>query len=530
MQTSIESQKRVLIVDDEQDFVTSLEDILQSWYYTTDRAHDCRTALKIFQASDTPVVLIDIKLGNESGLTLLENIKKVNPKSICIMMTAYNDIATVMSTLKLGANDYLNKPISPPLLLETLKRGFEKIQLEKENAELQMQLQQKQKVEALGTLAGGIAHDINNILAIRNAKTTAKTSENSTEAEALNKNLDQILKASHRAAGVVSQILSFSRHEDQKLEIIDLVSVVNESLDLMRSILPRTISLDRQLDTGIGRVEADPTQIHQIIMNLFTNSSQSMKEVGEIIVKLETIESAESLFRHEPDQGGRDYVRLTVTDNGAGMSEDLASRIFEPFFTTKEFGTGTGIGLSVVHNIVTSHSAKVSVESEPGVGTKIFIDFPVFQADVAGQVTEGTTDQPSENEKLENYRIGNGEKILFVDDESDITKLGKEMLQILGYRVVTATNSGSALSIFSASPDEFDLLITDLSMPQFSGLELAEEIRRIRPQLPVIICSGCQSSEDERLVAELNIFTFCIKPLLMEEYSRVVPAALNKIN
>ncbi len=521
-----QSERRVLIVDDDRDFVASLGELFASWGFEYEAAFCTESALKKFKEFNVQVALVDIRLGTQNGLDLLSQLKEFNPNLICIMMTAYSDIDTLTSTLKQGAYDYLNKPFAPCDLLKSLDRCFEKIRLEDEKAALQQQLHQVQKLESLGIMAGGIAHDFNNILAIIFGNTNLALekmkgipfqkcpAENRSSLEG---NLNQILQASSRATELVNQILVFSRQEQQSYETIDPVKALTESLNLLRSIIPTTVNISQELDEPCGLINADPTQIHQILMNLCGNSVHAMNDTGELLVKLESVDLLAADFGSHSDQPPGTYARLTIADSGSGIPTEIMGRIFDPFFTTKAVGEGTGIGLAAVHSIVKNHRGYIEVDSSMGKGTIFHIDFPQVK---------GTLSHKEEIPAPRN--LGMQQRILFIDDEIAIVKIANEILQQLGYRVVAKTDSTDAFELFKSRPEEFDLVITDLNMPHISGLDMAEEMLKIRPNLPVILCSGYFPQRIDQRIKDIGISECCIKPLSIEDLSRVVFASLGQ--
>jgi PAS domain S-box-containing protein len=341
------------------------------------------------------------------------------------------------------------------------------------------QFRQTQKMEAIGTLAGGVAHDFNNILTVITGYADLMKIMVSGDPKLLGY-AEAISLAGSRAAKLVRQILTFSRNEESKREIIQLGPVVDEAAKFLRSTIPSTIELNVTLDPDTPSVLADSTQIHQIVMNLGTNAWHAMMgRPGRIEVRLERLEVdadlADALVEVRPGK----CARLSVSDTGKGMDRATMDRIFEPFFTTKGPDHGTGLGLSVVHGIVRSHDGAINVYSQPGQGTTFNLYFPAICSD------------PAElEEKGDPIPRGNGGRVLFVDDEEPITRLAQKMLGQLGYAAETCTSAKDALSILSARADQFELVITDLTMPFMSGLEFAQQVAQLRPDLPIILATG----------------------------------------
>ena len=388
--------------------------------------------------------------------------------------------------------------------------------MEAERIGVEKRMRQSQKMEAIGSLAGGIAHDFNNILsAIIGYTELAKiqvTKDSDTQ-----ETLNEVLRAGERAASLVKHILTFSRQSEQKLQPIYIHPVVKEALQLLRASIPTTIEI-RQNIPDCSPVMADATQIHQILMNLCTNAYHAMeKEGGILTAKLSEvrIETADTLL--SPDLKAGTYLQLTVSDTGIGMDSAVISRIFDPYFTTKEKDKGTGLGLSVVHGIVQGHGGAVRVYSKPGKGTAFKIYLPaILQADK--KVDSGA------GEPLQT----GSEQILFVDDEPTLVEVGKRLLEQMGYKVTTRTNCIDALELVKTDPNRFDLVISDVTMPQMTGDRLAGELLRIRPDIPIILCTGYSDRISKENCSKLGVKDLILKPLLAGDLSRAVRKALDK--
>lgn len=381
---------------------------------------------------------------------------------------------------------------------------------------LEGELRQAQKMEAIGTLAGGIAHDFNNILAAIVGYTEMAHSRTPPESP-VRRNLEQVLKASHRATDLVKQILAFSRQREQERRPLQIGSIVKEALKLLRSSLPTTIEIRYSLtgDREQGAVFADPTQIHQVLMNLCTNAAHAMRATGGLLnVTVAEIVIPAAPAAHPLDLQPGPYVRLTVSDTGHGMEAAVMERIFEPYFTTKEVGEGTGLGLAVVQGIVKSHGGAITVQSEPGRGTTFEVLLPRIELELTQRM-----------EAAELLPTGS-ERILFVDDEEVMVELGKDMLEPLGYRVTGRTNSFDALETFRKQPDAFDLVITDMTMPGLTGRELARELMAVRPEIPVILCTGFSELIDEQQAQTAGIRAFVMKPYVIAGMARTIRQVL----
>ncbi|MGD9157746.1 MAG: PAS domain S-box protein [Desulfobacteraceae bacterium] len=367
-------------------------------------------------------------------------------------------------------------------------------------------LRQVQKMEAIGTLAGGISHDFNNILGaiIGYSELANFQLKKNKPAE---DSIDQILKAGYRARDLVSQILAFSRKSENELKPIYLKPLVKEVLKLIKASLPSTIEIKNSLKQETGVVMGDPTQIHQIMMNLCTNSAHAMGEEGGILeVSLYDVSFEENVTVSHPEMAPGEYIVLSVRDTGHGMAPEVRERIFEPYFTTKDKGVGTGMGLAVVHGIVKSYGGTINVDSEPGVGTTFRIYLPEVKIGRASDMVAAEKRIPRGNEK-----------ILFVDDEVALARLGKKLLENLGYRVSIMTDSPEAFKLFYSDPKKFDLVITDMTMPGLTGTNLMKKIRDVRPDTPIILCTGYSEIINEEKALNMGINAFIMKPLVIQE-------------
>ncbi|MBI5556529.1 MAG: transporter substrate-binding domain-containing protein [Deltaproteobacteria bacterium] len=399
---------------------------------------------------------------------------------------------------------------------ELEKEITERIRSEQERMELEERLRQAQKMESIGTLAGGIAHDFNNILTaiFGYAEMAIIDAENSNKLKA---DLDGILHGANRARDLVRQILTFSRKTAQELKPLRIQSVAKEVLKLLRSTIPSTIAINQHIDTDCEPVLADPTQIHQVMMNLCTNAYHAMRNFpGELSVSvLPVVLTPTELASRIPLAPGR-YVKLEVSDTGSGMSRAVSERIFEPYFTTKEKSEGTGLGLAVVHGIIKSLQGHIEVESEPGKGTTFRVYLKTVRAAEEINVQE-----------RQSLPTGS-ERILFIDDDEAIAELQKKNLESLGYGVTSLIDSAEALAAFQNSPDDFDLLITDMTMPKMTGDELAGRILALRPDMPIILCTGFSERIDEKKAKLLGISEFIMKPIARTTLAVVIRKVLDE--
>ena len=387
---------------------------------------------------------------------------------------------------------------------------------EKKVKKLQEQVAQAQRMESIGTLAGGIAHDFNNIL-VPILGFSQMLLDEAPHNSSLYNDLNEINTAALRAKELVRQILSFARQSHNEPILMQMQPLVKEALKMLRSTIPTTITIQEDIHPDCGALKADPTQIHQIVMNLATNAYQAMAETGgELKVTLKEIELGKNDLINQDMTPGT-YVCLTVTDTGQGMDRELIQKIFDPFFTTKEVGKGTGMGLSVIHGIVIEMQGAIQVESEPGKGTQFYVYLPVEKS---------TTTQEAFNTKSL-IQVGN-ERILFVDDEEHVIKMGKRMLEQFGYHVTTHTSSIEALEAFRDTPDKFDIVITDMTMPDMTGDELSLELIKIRPDIPILLCTGFSENTSEEKALSLGIKGFIFKPVVMKDFAQKIREVLDE--
>jgi len=392
----------------------------------------------------------------------------------------------------------------------------EYVQAEEDRKKLQSQLIQSQKMEAIGTLAGGIAHDFNNILGVILGYTEMARGKISST-EGVTKCLDKVEEAGKRAVNLVKQILTFSRQTETRRIFLKPALIVKEAVDFLRPSLPSTITIKQQIDITTSPIFADPTQIHQILINLCSNAFHAMEKTGgtlEITLKCCEL-SWQDLQPHPGIQPGK-YVLLSIGDTGQGIEPEIQGNIFEPYFTTKGIGKGTGMGLSIVHGIVTSYKGFITCESELGKGTIFHIYFPAASQEVT-----------SEAKQIEEVPLGR-EHILFVDDEELLAELYSEMLELLGYEVTARTSSLDALNTFQNEPERFDIVITDLTMPGMTGTDLAKRIMQIRPGLPIILCTGYSSLISEEKARGSGIKAFAEKPLGIKDLSVLIRKVLDE--
>ncbi len=379
------------------------------------------------------------------------------------------------------------------------------------------QQQHSQKLEALGTLAGGIAHDFNNLLLSIRGNTRLAMADLPDGHEAL-VSLMEAERATLRATDLVRQILSFSRQSDARRQVVDLHVVIEDALKLLRATLPAMMHIESKFQSDLPAIAVDVTQIHQIIMNLATNAAHA---IGDAPGVLEVAVDAVSVRPEEvtaADLHSGHYVRITVSDNGCGMDRTTVERIFDPFFTTKPPGQGTGLGLSVVHGIVRSHDGAVRVYSQPGKGTTFRIYLPVGGRAAMDDASEAGAEAR-----------GAGEHVMYIDDEESLVFLGKRVLEKLGYRVTGFSDPSRALLAFQREPHEFDVVVTDLSMPGMSGFHLAGAMLKTRPDLPIVMTTGYVRPDDKEAARKSGVRELILKPNTIDELGKALDRVLRQI-
>jgi PAS domain S-box-containing protein len=398
---------------------------------------------------------------------------------------------------------------------EELRQAYDRLKEEtEERRKMESELIRAQKLEALGTLAGGIAHDFNNILA-GIIGFTEMVLEDMDFSLPEHRRLELVLKGAHRGRDLVQQILAFSRRTEIDRKPLALSHTVQEALKLLRPTLPSTIEITSKCLTTDDQILADPGQIHQVLMNFCTNAAHAMLAKGGLLeITISDTMVAEGAMP-VPEMAAGEYVVLEVSDTGCGMTPEIIDRIFDPFFTTKKQGEGTGLGLSVVHGIVENHGGYLAVESAPGKGSSFYVYLPKSRDDM---LSKNDDDLPIAEGK---------ERILLVDDEDILVELNKQRLGRLGYDVVATTSSAEALDAFRREPDMFDLVITDLTMPGMTGIDLAADLLKIRPTVPIILCTGHSETISPEQARDAGIKAYLLKPSNKSEMAKAIRQVLD---
>ena len=497
----------------------------EEWENTFDALSDIITIqdkdMRILKANRIAHEIFQVKPGELTGRYCYEVFRQANqPCPNCPEVHTIQDQATHSAIITHKNLDKIFQVTSSPIL--DAKGDFKNlVHIARditEQKKMEEELFQAHKMEAVGTLAGGIAHDFNNILAAILGYADMAHDE-TTEGSLAGKYLDEVLKAGNRAKELVRQILTFSRKETEILEPLLPVPIIKEGLKLLRASLPTTIEIHEEIAPDCGMINGNPTNIHQILVNLCTNAFHAMiEESGLLTVKLTRVELEEQDVLHETGISSGFFVELLVSDTGCGMDQKTLKHIFEPYFTTKEPGKGTGMGLAVTYNIIQACGGFVKVESEPGAGSTFHVYFPAI------------TEEPSisgEIHKQQSFPRGD-ERILVVDDEKEIVGMYKASLEGLGYRVTAHCSSEKALEEFRLRPDSFDLIITDQTMPNLPGAKLAQKILQIRTDFPIILCTGYSSMITKEKAWQIGIKRFIMKPVGRKELAVAVREELDR--
>jgi PAS domain S-box-containing protein len=415
----------------------------------------------------------------------------------------------------LTAQLHVDSSGEPGKLCGILRDIRERKRTEVERQKLEEQLRHAQKMEAIGSLAGGIAHDFNNILGIIMGYAEL-TRDDVPEDSQMRYNLNQVLAAANRAKDMVKQVLAFSRKDEQERKPLYLHEMIDGALQELRAVLPAAIEIRSHIREKSKPILANSSQIRQVIMNILDNAAHAMREKGGILeISLKEITLGPNTGNPVALKPGR-YQQMTFTDTGSGMSPEVKGRIFEPYFTTRKHGEGTGMGLAVVHGIVKNHRGKIMVDSQLKKGTSVHVFLPV------------TEERMVSAEELIVEIPGGNECILFVDDEQILADMGKQMLEKLGYKVVSCTDAIEVLESFCREPDRFDLVVTDQNMPQMTGLQMTRELKRIRPDLPVILVTGFSETVRQENFKSQGIGDFVMKPIIIKDIARVIRSVLDK--
>ena len=458
----------------------------------------------------------DIYVGEDNKFHMAKHWAKMTPNIPVTYVGEYlrKDGSTIPVEVRAGLLELGDQKVIMALARDLTDR----ITAEEDKHQLEVQLQQAQKMESIGTLAAGIAHDFNNILSPIYGYVELAQMKIQGNPE-LQEYLGEVQSAAHRARDLVKQILTFSRQDSEKFSPVEVHVIVKEALKLLRATIPTTIEIRQEIDPKSGYVMANPTQVHQVLMNLCTNAYHAMRDTGGTLgVVLKPIEiSAEQFIKNINLRPGP-YLMLEVSDTGTGMDNETIGRIFEPYYTTKAQGEGTGMGLSVVHGIIKSHGGNITVYSEPGKGSTFHVYLPIMEG--IDTQTEEIPTGPVQTGK---------ERIMLVDDELSVAKVERDMLQNLGYEISLFTSPTEALEHFREQPNSYDLVITDMTMPKITGDKLSTELMNVRPDIPVILCTGFSELINRNEALDLGIRAFVTKPIIIKSFARTLRQVLDGI-
>lgn len=509
---------RLLLVDDDPDYIFLVKDILDSLPMSlcVKAVTSIPEATANFIEEEVDICICDYMLGAQTGLDLLRHAKEVSSSIPVIILTNHGDVAIDLEAMKLGAMDYLPKEdLSPTMLDRAIRYALERQKAIRERLRLEAHLRQSQKMETIGTLAGGIAHDFNNILTPILAYTDMLLARDVHDT-VTREDLKHVMEAAIRAKDLVRQILTFSRQSEQQRIPIMPAPFVQEALKLLRASLPTTVKISESISINTRKILADPTHLHQIVMNLGTNAAWAMKESGGTLeVSLEEIELQTGLLNDGIALKDGSYIKLTVSDTGCGMGKHTISRIYEPFFTTKGVGEGTGLGLAVVLGIVKSYGGDISVSSTIGKGTKFEVYFPC------------SFHSPSRDKNVTTQNVTGHEHILLVDDEPEIVTSCARALAQYGYRVTARTSGFDALQVLKDAPDEIDIIITDYTMPELTGIQLADLAKEICENIKVILATGNSFEANDTKLNGHGIHAIVSKPAVGLELATAVRDVLD---
>lgn len=481
-------------------FITANKSICEMTGYSQDEIRNMRVE-DFHREEDRQNALNQFQRIVQKEQGIAENIPVLRKDGVVF----YADISGALA--KFGENEYL---------ISVVRDISGRRKTEKEKVKRESQMRQTHKMEAIGTMAGGIAHDFNNLLAIILGNADLSLHDIPPGSPSRTR-IDQVIKATRRAKDLVKQILVFSRQQDRDFINIKPALIIKESLKLLRATVPASVKIRQNIDSGCSNIKGDPTQIHQVLMNLVSNAVYAMDEKGMLVVALKNVDLGAEDLRHHPKVLPGQYVMLSVSDSGAGIDQSIAENVFDPFFTSKEVGEGTGMGLSVVHGIVENHGGVITFDSKPGTGTIFYVFFPKSELDAVDEYTASAILPTGK------------EEILIVDDEEGMAEMLGIMVRRLGYQETFETSSTKALETFKSNPEKFDLVITDQTMPDMTGMELAEELMRVRPDIPIILCTGYSKKVTEEKVKGMGIKELLIKPIEREQLACTIRDILDEI-
>ena len=515
--------KKILVIsknnDDLNTISTFLEDLIPDCLVIP--AQSGIVGIESAKAESPEMVLLDLEIGGIDRDEVCKTLKsEENTKHIPILLMTdiRSDSKSYVKGLEAGATGFLGKPIDKAELAVQVNMVLRISALEKEKAKLKKQLQQAQKMESIGTLAGGIAHEFNNIL-FPIIGYTEMCMYDVPENSKTRKNLASVLKAADRAKDLIQQIQNFSTKGGQKRKPLKIQYIIKETLKLLRASLPATIKVRHEIDSMCGPVAVDPSEIQQVLMNLCTNAYQVMEEKGgELEITLQEVDLTPSDLSFEIDLSPGCYLKLTVKDTGPGLEQTEVKHILDPQYRTNDRNESAGMGLNIVHDIIRSYKGVICISSDPDQGTIIDVYLPLIDT---------PPDKISEISTEAQIAIGN-ETILLVDDEEDVLEMMHLILERLGYQVISTLNSVKALETFQEASKTFDLVITDQTMPKMTGMELIRELRLIQPDIPIILCTGFNEKITEENTRHLEVGALIGKPVRIAEIAEKIRKVLDR--
>lgn len=515
--------KKILVISNKNEALNTMSTFLE------DLIPDCLVipaqsgiaGIESTKAESPEMVFMDLEIEGIDPYDVCRTLKsEENTRHIPILLMADtpSDSKSHVKGLEAGAAGLLEKPINKAALAVQVNMVLRIRALEKEKAELKKQLQRAQKMESIGTLAGGIAHEFNNVL-FPIIGYTEMSMYDVPEDSKTRENLASVLKAADRAKDLIQQIQNFSTKAVQERRPLKIQYIVKETLKLLMASLPSTINVRHEIDNACGPVAADPSEIQQVLMNLCANAYQVMEEKGgELGITLREVDLVPGDLSSEIDLSPGDYLKLTVKDTGPGREHTEVKHVFNPQYHSNDRNQGAGMGMNVVHDIVRSYKGMTCVSSDPHQGTTIDVYLPLIDTQ-PNNIPEisAETDIPHGNET-----------ILVVDDEEDVLEMMHLMLERLGYQVVSMSNGVSALDVFRKASNTFDLVITDQTMPQMTGMELIRELRLVRSDIPIMLCTGFNEKITEDNTRHLGVGALIGKPVRIAEIAEKIREVLNR--
>jgi signal transduction histidine kinase len=515
--------KKILVISNNNDDLNTISAFLE------DLIPDCLVipaqsgieGIENTKAEFPEMVLLDLEIEGTDRHEVCRTLKsEENTKHIPILLITdiQADPKGYVKGLEAGATGFLGKPIDKAELAVQVDMVLRINALEKEKTELKKQLQQAQKMESIGTLAGGIAHEFNNIL-FPIIGYTEMCMYDVPENSKTRKNLESVLKSADRAKDLIQQIQNFSTKGAQKRKPLKIQYIIKETLKLLRASLPATIVVRYEIDNTCGLIAADPSEIQQVLMNLCTNAYQVMEEKGgELEVTLQEVDLAPSDLSFEIDLNPGRYLKLTVKDTGPGIEQTEVKHIFDPQYRTSDWNEGAGMGLNIVHEIIRSYKGMICISSNPDQGTTIDVYLPLMDTQ-SNNIFEISSDT---------HMPHGSETILLVDDEEDVLEMMHSMLERLGYQVISTLDGVNALEIFQKASKIFDLVITDQTMPKMTGMELIRELHLIQSDIPIILCTGFNEKITEDNTRHLEIGALIGKPVRIAKVAEIIREVLDR--